>query len=733
MQVAGRLLRYEYTGAYLTEVCEVTSLSVSCADETAVPYVSGVTYDDLGRRATVQTPAGMRTYSYLEETHRLAKDRFTSSTSGLYDRTLRYAPETDPGSGFYDPLGNVLEIEAQTTGSAVDFSASYAFDQRNRLKTWQAGDMAAAEHFKYDELGNLTGHAVGESDPANQIFGGARPHAVTERTAPGVINYDYDADGNLLSETWSGGERHYRFDALNRLTCVGPATANCNVLEVDYDSSGSRLHEIRRLMSGALYPRRYAGEYFALDGDRADFHILAFGEQIAYKRKLPVTLRTAPAWSLPGLGLEPPPLLALALVSALGLAGIGLLAVRRDWAPGLREDPALAALSLALVVVLVVPPIPARAGGGGQTIDYRRWILSDPVGSATVVLEANPEDPGNQEGRAEREVVYKPFGAIHDSAGSQGLDTEQFAGHPREAATGLHYMGARWQDSNTGTFVSVDPLVPDAGDPQSYNAYSYARNNPISLIDPTGSLPEGPWPVLNLGWYFIGFDPGFQEWGTTGQWISFDAYGGLSWYSYLNGTLIDAVASQFVAGEAHVVQAQIGSLSAGTIPSSQSTFALASSDLPSTVDPRSRAAEILDNPVASLAVGMAIGRSAERQRSEGDNNPYGAGVYSNVPVKDIRSLQQVRIGYASTAGADGLEKGKGRIGAQAIRGFAIGVMLQPFADRTSLSDSAVIAQMRAASAQAAGAPVFVGVSGGPTVLVVEQGFSPVILPQGLLR
>jgi hypothetical protein len=166
---------------------------------------------------------------------------------------------------------------------------------------------------------------------------------------------------------------------------------------------------------------------------------------------------------------------------------------------------------------------------------------------------------------------------------------------------------------------------------------------------------------------------------------------------------------------------------------SQGPFALASFDLPSTVDPNSRAAEILENPVASLAVALAIQKSADRQRSEGDNNPYGAGVYSDVPVRDIKSLQQVRVGYASTAGADGLEKGKGRIGAQAIRGFAIGVMLQPFADRTSLLNPAVIAQMKAASAQAAGAPVFVGVRGGPAVLVVEQGFSPVILPQGFLR
>jgi hypothetical protein len=45
-------------------------------------------------------------------------------------------------------------------------------------------------------------------------------------------------------------------------------------------------------------------------------------------------------------------------------------------------------------------------------------------------------------------------------------------------------------DPESGTFVSVDPVVPDAGDPQSYNAYVYARNNPVSRVDPTG---EASW------------------------------------------------------------------------------------------------------------------------------------------------------------------------------------------------------------------------------------------------
>jgi len=35
-------------------------------------------------------------------------------------------------------------------------------------------------------------------------------------------------------------------------------------------------------------------------------------------------------------------------------------------------------------------------------------------------------------------------------------------------------------------FVSIDPLVPDAFDPQAVNAFSYARNNPISNVDRNG-------------------------------------------------------------------------------------------------------------------------------------------------------------------------------------------------------------------------------------------------------
>ncbi|MBT4334519.1 RHS repeat-associated core domain-containing protein, partial [archaeon] len=43
----------------------------------------------------------------------------------------------------------------------------------------------------------------------------------------------------------------------------------------------------------------------------------------------------------------------------------------------------------------------------------------------------------------------------------------------------LYYFGARYYDSESGRFTSVDPVKEN-------HAYSYVNNNPLNLIDPTG-------------------------------------------------------------------------------------------------------------------------------------------------------------------------------------------------------------------------------------------------------
>lgn len=43
--------------------------------------------------------------------------------------------------------------------------------------------------------------------------------------------------------------------------------------------------------------------------------------------------------------------------------------------------------------------------------------------------------------------------------------------------------------------MSADTIVPDPTDPQSYNRYAYARNNPIKYFDPDGHFPIPPSPI----------------------------------------------------------------------------------------------------------------------------------------------------------------------------------------------------------------------------------------------
>jgi RHS repeat-associated protein len=64
-----------------------------------------------------------------------------------------------------------------------------------------------------------------------------------------------------------------------------------------------------------------------------------------------------------------------------------------------------------------------------------------------------------------------------------------FTGQVRDTETGLDYFGARYYGSNAGRFMSPDPsglLAQRPANPQSWNLYAYAMNNPVINIDPNG-------------------------------------------------------------------------------------------------------------------------------------------------------------------------------------------------------------------------------------------------------
>jgi RHS repeat-associated protein len=64
----------------------------------------------------------------------------------------------------------------------------------------------------------------------------------------------------------------------------------------------------------------------------------------------------------------------------------------------------------------------------------------------------------------------------------------RYTGKERDAESGNDYFGARYYASTMGRFMSPDPKGASGHtyDPQTWNRYAYAGNNPLKFIDPDG-------------------------------------------------------------------------------------------------------------------------------------------------------------------------------------------------------------------------------------------------------
>ncbi len=88
-----------------------------------------------------------------------------------------------------------------------------------------------------------------------------------------------------------------------------------------------------------------------------------------------------------------------------------------------------------------------------------------------------------------------PFGGYTDIP-DQNAEELLFTGHERDKngnsnhlSGDLDYMHARYYSPFFGRFLSVDPISGEVSAPQSWNRFTYVRNNPITLTDPDGRSP----------------------------------------------------------------------------------------------------------------------------------------------------------------------------------------------------------------------------------------------------
>ena len=125
----------------------------------------------------------------------------------------------------------------------------------------------------------------------------------------------------------------------------------------------------------------------------------------------------------------------------------------------------------------------ATRQSSGATVTTLHYHL-DHLGSPRRITDASDQVVGVHD--------YIPFGPEASGGTNEpSLTRMKYTGHerdgtPAESWDTLDYMHARYYSPALGRFLSIDPILGTPSQPQSWNRYAYALNNPLKYVDPAG-------------------------------------------------------------------------------------------------------------------------------------------------------------------------------------------------------------------------------------------------------
>jgi len=402
-----------------------------------------VGYDPAGRRVTMDDPSGTTTWAYD------AAGRVTGVVS----------PRGEVGYG-YDAEGRRTEL---TLPVGV---VTYGHDAAGRLASitdW--GGRSAT--YGYDAAGQMTSIVLpGGVDSTLSYDGAGRVTGIEHAGPAGVLEsyeYEYDAVGNRVMATGSGGVESYTLDELYRLT--GVTYGGGDSVSYSYDAAGNRTSET---VGGVPVVSVFdaAGQVASVDGvawdyDEAGNVVLdgprGFGWD-AHGRLASVSDgSSSTAYGYDGEGLR---------VATVDAGGVSELLWDR-----LAEYPLVVSDGESWFVH--GPGFVIEDGPLGVEV-----VLADVMGSARVITDGSGTVVGS--------ASYDVFGEVRVSGGVGSLFG--FTGEVTDSS-GLVYLRARVLDPGSGRFLSVDPLQPNHPGTQGWNRYGYVAGNPTTYVDPGGYGP----------------------------------------------------------------------------------------------------------------------------------------------------------------------------------------------------------------------------------------------------
>jgi len=135
-----------------------------------------------------------------------------------------------------------------------------------------------------------------------------------------------------------------------------------------------------------------------------------------------------------------------------------------------------------------------------DAVEGTRHLHPDHLGTTRAITDAS--------GTHRSTYHFDPYGEMAASF-SAGTEVLLYTGHERDdhALTGgnsgttddLDYMHARYYNPTVGRFLHFDSMIGNPIEPKSWNAYIYARSNPLAYVDPDG---RDPLDVIRGGYKF---------------------------------------------------------------------------------------------------------------------------------------------------------------------------------------------------------------------------------------
>lgn len=171
------------------------------------------------------------------------------------------------------------------------------------------------------------------------------------------------------------------------------------------------------------------------------------------------------------------------------------------------------------ILLIALLLFPAAAHAQQETIEY---YGQDVIGSIRMVFHPDGTVAARQD--------YEPFGRPLFTVSA--MPKEGFGSQEKDSETNQAYFHARMSSDSIGRFSTPDPVQVGVTEPQRWNRYAYALNNPVRYTDWTGMNANSCQDLAHMDGTTIygssacpGMSASMEMW-LLMSWLGFGSWGG---------------------------------------------------------------------------------------------------------------------------------------------------------------------------------------------------------------